>query len=337
MSRLKSLLRKLKKSDSSKVKSEEEVQITQDDEESTPSKPPKPARGWRRAIAVYKLYFPLGMYQRGLDWHLADSAPSTVDENHDTNEASENGKLIHIQEKSFRSRFGYFSSRTILQSVGLSIIFTAPISLPWIFHVVIPFSIDLLPFGLSDIIRDIITRILTFLSPLSVVVDIIMIASNFFGTANPIFFYGSTLWFLTMLGITDIDVFEAFEDTENQGTGSMIELMANQYQSKFALIQDFIAPLLILIAFSISFFLIVRTARSIIFEVQTEKEQKKNIEKIKRTLIGYYLDEGYSQVEYTENRLASSPKLEWLARFTKYGPIVSVVLPISLAIIFVIL
>ena len=128
-----------------------------------------------------------------------------------------------------------------------------------------------------------------------------------------------------------------FKDTENQRSGSMIELLANHYQSKFASIQDFIAPLLILIAFSISFFLMVRTARKIIFEVQTEKEQKKNIEKIKRTFIEYYLDEGYSQVDYTENRLTSSSKLEWLARFTKYGPIVSVILPISLAIIFVIL
>ncbi|MHA2247078.1 MAG: hypothetical protein ACXADY_19190, partial [Candidatus Hodarchaeales archaeon] len=63
----------------------------------------------------------------------------------------------------------------------------------------------------------------------------------------------------------------------------------------------------------------------------------KNIEKTKRTLIGYYLDEGYSQAKYTENRVSSSSKMIWLARITKYGPIFSVVLPIALAIGFVLI
>ena len=318
------------------MNSEQDVQTHHEEDNSVPSKPIKPARGWKRLLAVYKLFFPLGMYQRGLKWHLGDSSPSLINKKNEADESIKSGKAIHIQEKSFRSRFSYFSSRTILQSVGLSIIFTAPISLPWIFNVVIPFSIDLLPFKLSEIIRDIITRILTLLSPFSIVIDIIMVVSNFFGTANPIFFYGSTLWFLYMIGFTDIDVFDAIENTDNQGTNSMIELLANHYQSKFALIQDYIAPFLLLVAGSISFFLVIRRARSIIFEVQTEKEQKKNLEKIKRNFISYYLDDGYSQVEYTENRLTSSPKLKWLARVIKYGPIISVILPIFLAILFVV-
>ena len=330
MSRLKSFLRRSKKSESS----EEDEQATKEEDE---SKPLKPTRGWRRVLAFFMLYFPLGKYQRALDWHLVDSSPPITNETNETNESTVNSKVINIREKSFRSRFGYFCSRTILQSVGLSIVITAPISLPWIFNVVIPFSIDLLPFGLSDIIREIINGILVILSPLEVVVDIIMVVSNVFGTVNPIFFYGQTLWMLKMLGITDIDVFEPSENSEIQVTESMVGLLANHYQSKFALVQSFIAPLLILLAFSISFFLIIRSARSILFEIQSEKEQMKNIEKVKRTLIGYYLDEGYSQAEYTENRIATSTKLKWLARITKYGPIVSVILPISLAIIFVIL
>lgn len=319
MSRLKSLLRRQKKSEEKTEEEEEEVI--------------KPARGWRRVITTFLLYFPLGMYQRGLEWQLDDSSSPTTDDTNEPDDTSLNSKVLQIREKSFRSRFSYFSSRTILQSVGLSIIFTAPISLPWIFNVVIPFSIDLLPFGISEIVRDIITRILAFLAPLSVIGDIIMVISNFFGTANPIFFYGSTLWFLTRLGITDI---EGFDGSETNSSASMIELMANHYQSKFAFMQNFLAPLLILVAASISFFLIIRSARKIIFEIQTEKEQEKNIKKIKKTLISHYLDEGYSQVEYTENRIASSSKLIWFARFTKYGPIVSVILPILLAILFVV-
>ncbi|MHA1945509.1 MAG: hypothetical protein ACW97W_05320 [Candidatus Hodarchaeales archaeon] len=323
--------------------SRRKLKTSQEEEESTSTKPVKPGRGWRRVLAIFKLYFPISVYQRALEWKLISVTPSTPnnvienDNANNANETMENGKVIHIQEKSFRSRFGYFITRTILQSFGLSIVFTAPFSFPWIFNVVIPFSIDLLPLGLSDIIREFINTILVLLSPFKVIVDIITIISNIFGMYNPIFFYGSTLWILTMLGFADIEVFKAFNNTENLGTGSMLELLANHFQAKFGLIQSFVIPFLILVAGSISFFLVIRRARSILFELQTEREQSKNIEKIKRTLISYYFDEGYSKVEYTEKRIISSTKLVWLARITKYGPIVSVILPISLAFMFIIL
>ncbi|UCE12303.1 MAG: hypothetical protein JSV04_08880 [Candidatus Heimdallarchaeota archaeon] len=327
VSRLKQLFQKLKKSQESEETSVDEQDIAE-------SEPPKPARGWRRVLVIFKLYFPLGTYQRALDWHLVTSSDSLISTDSNANQESNNLKIIQIQEKSFRSRFVYFCSRTILQSVGLSIVLTAPISLPWIFLVVIPFSIDLLPLGLSDMIYAIINTILQFLEPLSWIVDVVNIASNFFGTYSPVFFYGSTLWFFTMLGITDIEVFEAIENSEG-GTASMIELMGSHFQSKFTLIQDFIIPFLLLVAGSISFFLVVRRARSILFEIQTEKELTKNIEKTKRTLLSYYIDEGYLQAEYAENRAASSGRMKWLARLTKYGPIVSVILPIFLAIIII--
>lgn len=284
-------------------------------------------------ITTFFLYFPLGMYQRGLDWELEENLSPTGNTD-ELNHTSSNNKVIRIREKPFRSRLSYLASRSILQSVGFSIVFTAPISLPWIFNIVIPFSINLLPFGLSEFIRDIISNILTFLAPFSVIVDIITIISNFFGTANPIFFYGSTLFLLQMIGIADKDVFEEFGNLETNGT--MIELMGYHLQSKFALIQEIIAPLLIIIAGSVSFFLVLRSARKIIFEVQTQNEQENNIKNIKKTLISHYLDDGYSQVEYTENRISSSTKLSWLARITKYGPIVSVILPIFLAILFIV-
>ncbi|MHA2247180.1 MAG: hypothetical protein ACXADY_19700, partial [Candidatus Hodarchaeales archaeon] len=309
MSRLKSLFRRLRKSESSQLEAEENTHTAQKEDDRVSSKPIKSTRGWRRGIALFKLYFPLGMYQRGLEWRLEDSSPIS-DENKPNNSDLKN-KVIHIKEKSFRTRFGYFCTRTIIQSFGLAIVFTAPISLPWIFNVVIPFSIDLLPFGLSEIIREIINGILALLSPFRVVADIIMNTSNIFATYNPIFFYGTTLWILSALGFTDIEVFDVIENSENPGTASMMELLGNHYQSKFVFIQSVLAPLLILIAASISFFLVIRSARRIIFEIQTEKEQTKNIEKTKRTLIGYYLDEGYSQAKYTENRVSSSSKMIW--------------------------
>lgn len=350
MSHLKLFLRRSKVSEALNDSHEEKDQTTRKEEDGDSPKLPKPARGWRRVIAIYKLYFPLGMYQRALEWHL-DPVMTSVDKTNEvpksknrenTNEhknGTEKEMLIRVKEKPFRSRFGYFSTRTILQSVGLSIVFTAPLSLPWIFNVVIPFSMDIfLPFGLADLVRGIIAWIINFFSPITLIIETIMVFSNVFGTYNPIFFYGSTLWLLKFLGITDIEVFENLSSPENQSSRSLIELLATQYQSKFLFIQNIIVPFLILVTGTISFFFIVRRARFILFEIQTEKGQAKTIEKIKETFISYYLDEGYSKVEYTENRIASdSPKMKWLAFLTKYGPIVSVLLPISMAIIFVVL
>lgn len=327
VSRLKQLFQKLRKS-------QESEKTPTDGQENSKTEPLQPARGWKRFLVIFKLYFPLGTYQRALNWHLVTLSDSTTNTDNNTSQMSNSTKIIQIQEKSFRSRFGYFCSRTILQSIGLSIVLTAPISLPWIFLVVIPFSIDLLPLNLSDIIYAIIDTVLQFLEPFSWIVDVVNIASNFFGTYSPVFFYGSTLWFFTMLGITDIEVFEAIENSDG-GSASMVELMGSHFQSKFVFIQDFIVPFLLIIAGSISFFLVVRRARSILFEIQLEKELKKNIEKTKNTLISYYIDEGYSQAEYTENRAASSRRMKWLARLTKYGPIISVILPIFLAIIII--
>jgi hypothetical protein len=332
-----------RRSKNKKTSTSEEEQIVDEEEE---KKPPKPARGLRRIISYFKLYFPLGTYQRSIKWQLEDP---TVTINHESDSGSEiqilsenkkskeRQKIILVEEKPFQTRFSYFLTRTFLQSFGLSIIFTAPLSLPWIFNVVIPYSIDLLPLGLADLLKEITKSILSLLTPLEIVVDVIMNLSTIFGTYNPIFFYGTMLWFFTWLGLSDAEFLDSIENIESTGTGSMIEVLANTFSAKFTLIQSVIVPFVIIIAGTISIFLVVRRARTILFEIQSEKEQKKNVDKVKRSLISHYMDDGYSEVEYIENRIGTSTKLKWLAGIIKYGPIVSVILPISLAIIFIIL
>ncbi|MFX0181569.1 MAG: hypothetical protein ACFE95_00705 [Candidatus Hodarchaeota archaeon] len=340
MARLKFLRRRSK---DKKISFSEEEQNAHEEET---KKPPKPARGLRRIISYFKLYFPLGTYQRSIKWQLEESLVTINHENVSSSEihvesknqkSKERENIILVEEKPFRTRFSYFLTRTFLQSFGLAIIFTAPLSLPWIFNVVIPYSIDILPLGLANLLREIINSILGFFKPLEIVVVVIMNLSAFFGTYNPIFFYGTMLLLFTWLGLSDAEFLDSIENIESTGTGSMIEVLANTYSAKFALIQSVIVPFVIIIAGTISFFLVVRRARTILFEIQSEKEQKKNVNKVKRSLISHYMDKGYSEVEYIENRVNTSPKLKWLAKIIKYGPIVSVILPISLAIIFVIL
>ena len=312
MSRLKKFLRRNKEEDSSADEVKEEKPVT-------------PTRGIRRYLAIFSLYYPLGVFQRALDWSFEDQSSETQDNP---------PKRIILQEKPFTTRFRYLLVRTIIQTVSLSIVFTAPISLPWIFNVVIPFSIDLLPFGIADFVRSIINLFLDFLSPLEFIVDIIPIFSNLTATYNPMYFYGSTFFLLNALGLTDVDFATITAESNFEGN-SMSEFLAASYLTKFASITEIITPLLVIISSAIAFFLVFRRARTVIFEIQGEKEESKKITKFKRTLLGYYLDRGYSEVIYSKDRVSDSKNLRRIGWLSKWGPLFAFVIPILLALVFI--
>ncbi len=319
MFRLKQFLRRRQKKEGS-LESEEK-----DDDD----KPVEPTLGFRRILSTFLLYYPLGSYQRALNWTLIDKSKQEVNTETDSNDTS-SSKHILIKEKPFRSRMGYFLSISILQSIGLSIVFTAPISLPWIFNVVIPFSIDLLPFGLADFIRSLITGILNFLSPLAFIVDIFYVFTNLTSTYNPMYFYGSTLFLLKGLGLTELG-------PESLAGNSMSELLATSFLDKYSAIAEIITPLIILVSCLIAFFLVFRRARVVIFEILTEKDEKTRIRKSKRKLLGYYMDQGYSDVIYEKNRISETSKLKKFAWLAKWGPLIAFILPIILAISYIFL
>lgn len=289
----------------------------------------KPTRGLRRILSSFLLYYPLGSYQRALNWTLTDENKQEVNTKKGSSDFS-SSKYILIEEKAFRSRMGYFLSISIIQSIGLSIVFTAPISLPWIFNVVIPFSIDLLPFGISDFIRSLISGMLNFLSPLAFVVDIFYVFTNLTATYNPMYFYGSTLFLLKGLGLTE-------HGPESLAGSSMSEILATSFLTKYSAITEIITPLIILVSSLIAFFLVFRRARVMIFEILTEKDEKTRIRKTKRKLKGYYMDKGYSDVIYEKNRISETSKLKKFAWLAKWGPLLAFILPIIMALTFIFL
>ncbi|MHA1996185.1 MAG: hypothetical protein ACW97Z_16750 [Candidatus Hodarchaeales archaeon] len=314
MSRLKKFLRRNKEDNSTEEGSEEEEE-----------KPITPSRGLKRIKSTFSLYYPLGVYQRALDW--------SFDDKHLDSEGNPSKKIL-LEEKPFKSRFRYILIRTIIQSVSLSIVFTAPISLPWIFNIVIPFSIDLFPFGIADFIRSIISIILNFLSPFEFVFNIIPVLSNLTATYNPMYFYGSTIFLLNALGLTDVD-FNTIIDGSNFEGNSMSEFLAASYLTKFAEITEIITPLLVLISSAMAFFLVFRRARSVIFEIQGEKEETKNIKKFQRTLLGYHLDQGYMEIDYSKDRVSDSKNLQRIGWLSKWGPLFAFVIPIGLALVYI--
>ncbi len=296
-----------------------------DANEEEEEKPVKPARGLRRILSTFSLYYPLGVYQRALDWSFEDDLS--------TSENQKEKKII-LREKPFNTRFRYLAIRTFIQSVSLSIVFTAPISLPWIFNIVIPFSIDLLPFGLADLVRSIINSVLDLLSPFEIILNIIPVLSNLTATYNPMYFYGSTFFLLNALGLTDVDLSTMMAESDFEGS-SMSEFLAASYLTKFAEIKEVITPILVIVSSAIAFFLVFRRARTVIFEIQGNKEESKNIRKFKRTLLGYYLDKGYSEVFYSKNRVSDSKSLRRIGWLSKWGPLFAFIIPILLAIIYI--
>lgn len=320
MSRLRKILRK----------SQKEKNSPEDEDKLEEEKPVEPTRGLRRILSSFLLYYPLGSYQRALNWTLTDGKKKEANTESESSDFS-SSKHILIKEKAFRSRMGYFLSISVIQSLGLSIVFTAPISLPWIFNVVIPFSIDLLPFGLADFIRSLITGILNFLSPFAFISDIFNVFTNLTATYSPMYFYGATLFFLKGLGLTE-------QGPESlAGSAMRSELLATTFLTKVSAIGEIVTPLLILVSTLIAFFLVFRRARIVIFEILTEKDEKTRIRRSKRKLLGYYMDKGYSDVIYEKNRISETSKLNKFAWLAKWGPLIAFILPIILAISFIFL
>jgi hypothetical protein len=303
-----------------------EASLTEEVSEEEKEKPVKPTRGIRRILSTFSLYYPLGVYQRALDWSF-ESDSSAID--------NKKVNKIILSEKPFNRRFRYLAIRTFIQSVSLSIVFTAPISLPWIFNIVIPFSIDLLPFGIADLVRSIINTILDLLSPFGIILEIIPVLSNLTATYSPMYFYGSTFFLLNALGLTDVDISTMMAESDFEGR-SMSEFFAASYLTKFTEIKEVITPILIVVSSAIAFFLVFRRARTVIFEIQGKKEEKKNIRNFKRKILGYYLDKGYTEVAYSKNRVSDSKNLRRIGWLSKWGPLFAFIIPILLAVIYII-
>ena len=97
------------------------------------------------------------------------------------------------------------------------------------------------------------------------------------------------------------------------------------------------ATVLLLVSTMVSFFLVIRRARGILFEVMTTKEEIKHRRNVRKVFLKYCKEGDYTDIDYTKNRLSESPKTKIFANLVKYGPLVSVIIPAILAILYIFL
>ena len=278
----------------------------------------------------HQLKSKISQYKSGLEW---DENQLNGTETLEDSEHSPTNTMIDIKEKLFRIRFAYFSLRSIFLALGISIAITAPITFPWIFEFVVPEIMLLIPSFLANIINDIIRTIQSFLAIFSWLEPLINFLMQIAATFNPFLIYMAVMYILNSAEIVHDEYYEdPLADLSN--IPSSVDFFASDFQLKFSLGFVEIAVFLFLVSFIISLFLVIRGEKGIMYELLTKKDEKRHLDEIEKAFIGYYKDRGYEEVNYIKNRVSESPKLNSLAYLIKFSPIVSFIIPVVLAIIF---
>ena len=274
-------------------------------------------------------------YKRGLKWDEKRLNETVVLEDIDSDHSPKNA-IIDIEEKLFRIRFPLFLLRTLVPALSLSIAITAPITFPWLFEFVIPDIIAIIPPFLADIIRDIINYFHSLLAMFSWIEPIIEFLMQIAATFNPFLIY---MVIMIILNSTEIVHDEYYEDplADLSDIPSAADFFASDFQAKFNLNFTEMVVFLFVVSFFISLFLVIRGEREIMYEFLTEKDEKEHLKKLEEVFIGYYKEKGYVEVNYMKSRFSESPKLIFLTYLMKFSPIISLIIPIIFAAIFLIL
>ena len=234
---------------------------------------------------------PIGIFRRGYD--------ITVEKKE---EDSAINNIVLVKEKKFSKRLQFILLLMVLQSIPLSFAMTASISLPWTFNVVIPFSLNFLPFNLKEVIDSIILSIQNLLKPLNPLFDVLDTIFKFFSTMNPAVFFTGTMWFFDYLGWIDSKEYLNIPKDYNNGSKTSMDILAFNLEKKFPSMGNMVVPFLLVLFAIMSFFFLITKGKKLLFEMMKEKQLKKSKRKIRKPILTYYHNQGINELEYIENR-----------------------------------
>jgi len=297
-----------------------------------------PFTGKKLLLAKIAYLNPISNYQRGLKWNQYKEKEIKKEQSKDKAQVSEESNNLHVREKHFSKRFIFFLLRTFFQTLGVSIAFTAPITFPWFFDIVIPDFLALIPPEITEFIHRLIDAIQSLFKPLTNLFPwlepLIRFMMDLSALFNPFLIFSLMLIIFNRIGIlSDVDFKDPFKSIDKIPTSTGYFLESIQEKFRF----DFSSATLLLFVVSscVSFFLVIRRARGILFEVMTMKEEIKHLEKVKKVFLKYCKEGTYTDIDYTRNRLSDSRKTKIFANLVKFGPIVSMIIPGLLAIVYI--
>lgn len=260
-------------------------------------------------IGIYarkiQLLNPIGIFKRGYDISIDPK-----------DEIDGQEKKLLVKEKKLSKRIKFILLIMIIQSIPLSFAMTASISLPWTFNVVIPISLDFLPFNLKDLISSAILFIQNILKPLNPLFDIIDTILHFFSTLNPAIFFTGTFWFFDFLGWVNSEKYVNIPDSYNNGSKTSMDILAFNLERKFPVLENMVVPFLLVTFAIISFFFLITKGKKVLFEIMGEKSLKKNKKKLRKPLLSYYMTQGINDFEYIENRSSKQGQIKLLYYLT---------------------
>ena len=236
----------------------------------------KPATKYASFFKRIALLNPIGTYKRGYSISVVSSEE----------QGEEDIQIVTVEEKIFSKRLKFILFVMVLQSIPLSFTMTASISLPWTFNVVIPFSLDMLPFNLKEVIESLILMLQNLLKPFDPLVRLIEEIFKFFSTLNPAILFTGTFWFFDYFGWIDIEKYDlTIPDSYNNGSKTSMDILAYNLEKQFpALGGGLVVPFLLVLFSIMSFFFLITKGRKLLFEIVGEKKLKKN-KKICSTLL----------------------------------------------------
>ncbi|MHA2304662.1 MAG: diacylglycerol/lipid kinase family protein [Candidatus Hodarchaeales archaeon] len=300
-----------------------------------------PFTGKKLFLAKLAYFNPISNYKRGLDWNHNKDKEIVKEQSKDEIKSKDEGNNLYVREKHFSKRLPFFLIRTFLQTVSLSIAFTAPITFPWLFDIVFPDLMSLIPPEITAFIQGLIRAIQSFFKPLFASLTWLEPLIRFFmdlgAIFNPFLVFSILMTIFNRIGmLSDTDFKDPFKTIDGKfptSTGYFMESI----QKKFKLGFSSATQLLLIVSFFVSLFLVIRRARGILFEVMTTKEEIKHLEKVQKVFLKYCKEGTYTDIDYSKNRLSESPKTNIFANLVKYGPMVSMIIPATLAILYILL
>ena len=301
-----------------------------------------PFTGNKLLLAKLAYFNPISNYKRGLEWSQTPFKEKEIIEEplKDEVETGDESENLYVKEKSFLKRVQFFLVRTFVQTLSLSVAFTAPITFPWFFDFVFPDLLALIPPEITELILDLIRTIQSFFIPLfnsfTWLEPLIRWLMDLSASFNPFLVFSLLMVLFRNIGMISE---EEYQDpfTSTNGTPTSTGYFLESIQRKFQF--DFSSAMIILLIVSsfVSFFLVIRRARGILYEVMTTKEEIKHKEKVRKVFLKYCKEGTYTDIDYEKNRLTESERTTAFTTVVKYGPMVSMVIPALLAIIYIML
>ncbi|MFW9853529.1 MAG: diacylglycerol/lipid kinase family protein [Candidatus Thorarchaeota archaeon] len=300
----------------------------------------EPYTGYQLQLAKLAFFNPSSNYKRGLEWSQNDEYKVGKELVEDEIESDDDKTYLYVKEKPFSKRLPFFLLRTFFQTFGLSIAFTAPITFPWFFDIVFPDLLSLIPPEFTAFINNLIRTIQSLFIPifdtLSWLEPLIRFFMDLGAILNPFLVFSLLMIFFNWIGsLPDEEYQDPF--TSTNGTPTSTGYFLESIQRKFSF--DFSSAIFVLLIVSsfVSFFLVIRRARGILYEVMTTKEEIKYMEKVRKVFLYYCKDGNYNDIKYTKDRLTESRRTYAFANLVKYGPLVSMIIPALLAIFYILL